>query len=69
MWRVEDIFIELDDEMTSDTIVTALITTPAGTLTFMAEPEVLGSTLVLHDWCCTEPMFRTVRRTPQVPRT
>jgi hypothetical protein len=48
MWRVEDISIELDDEMTGDPVVTALVWSPGGILRFMAEPEVLGTMLVLH---------------------
>jgi hypothetical protein len=34
--------------MTSDPVVTVVVSTPDGTLKFMAEPEAQGSTLVLR---------------------
>ena len=43
LWRREAISFELDDEMTSDPVVTVVVVTPVGRLKFMAEPEVIGS--------------------------
>lgn len=47
MWAVSDILFEMVDDMTDDPVVTLLVSTPAGRLTFVAEPEERGSTLVL----------------------
>jgi hypothetical protein len=47
VWRLGDLSFELDDEATSDPVVTAVVATPNGLLRFMAEPQVVGSTLVL----------------------
>jgi hypothetical protein len=48
MWRAEDISFDFVDELTSDPVVTVLVSTPGGTLTFMAEPSTQGTTLVLR---------------------
>lgn len=48
MWSPEDISFDIVNDMTSDPVVTVVVSTPNGTLKFMAEPEVQGSTLVLH---------------------
>ena len=48
VWSSEDISFEIVDDMTSDPVVTVVVSTPDGTLKFMAEPEAQGSTLVLH---------------------
>ncbi|MEO8716329.1 MAG: hypothetical protein ABI369_15090 [Acetobacteraceae bacterium] len=48
MWSTADISFEMVDDMTSDPVVTVTVSTPGGTLRFMAEPEVQGSTLVLR---------------------
>jgi len=47
-WQAEDISFEPDEEMIDGTVVAALIATPLGTLRFIAEPELIGSTLTLH---------------------
>ena len=47
MWAGGDISFEMVDDMTDDPVVTLLVTTPAGMLMFVAEPEERGSTLVL----------------------
>jgi hypothetical protein len=46
MWKTEDISFDFVDELTSDPIMTVLVSTPAGTLRFMAEPRMQGTTLV-----------------------
>jgi hypothetical protein len=48
MWSIEDIAFEIIDDLTSDPVVTVVVSTPDGTLKFMAEPEQQGSTLILH---------------------
>lgn len=48
MWSTRDIAFEIIDDMTSHPVVTVLVATPDGTLTFMAEPEQQGTTLILH---------------------
>jgi hypothetical protein len=48
MWGAGDVSFEIVEDMTSDPVVTVVVSTPGGTLRFMAEPEVQGSTLVLH---------------------
>lgn len=48
MWPAEDLSFEIINDMTSDPVVTVLVSTPDGTLKFMTEPETRGSTLVLH---------------------
>lgn len=42
-----DISLEMVDDMTDDPVVTLRISTPAGRLTFVAEPEERGRTLIL----------------------
>jgi hypothetical protein len=48
MWSIEDIAFEIIDDLTSDPVVRVVVSTPDGTLKFMAEPEQQGSTLILH---------------------
>ena len=48
MWLVGDLSFELIDDMTDDPVVTIVVTTPAGRLTFIAEPVSRGATLVLQ---------------------
>ena len=49
MWRTGDISFDFVDELTSDPVVTILVSTPDGTLRFMAEPEIRkGTTLLLR---------------------
>jgi hypothetical protein len=49
MWRTGDISFEFVDELTLDPVVTVLVSTPGGTLRFMAEPAMRdGTTLVLR---------------------
>jgi len=40
MWRAEDISFDFVDDLTSDPVMTVLVSTPAGTLRFMAEPRM-----------------------------
>jgi hypothetical protein len=46
MWAVTDISFEIVDDMTDDPVVTLLVRTPAGQLTFIAEPVEQGAILV-----------------------
>jgi NADH dehydrogenase FAD-containing subunit len=46
MWDVADISFEIVSDMTDDPVVTLLVQTPAGQLTFTAEPVENGDTLV-----------------------
>jgi hypothetical protein len=46
-WAVEDISFELDSEMTDDPVVTLLVDTPAGRLTFVATLVKAESALLL----------------------
>jgi hypothetical protein len=48
VWDAADLSFEMVDDLTSDPVVTIIVQTPAGRLSFMAEPEMIGSTLVLH---------------------
>jgi len=48
VWRPEDLSLEREDDGRSDSVVTALVSTPAGLLRIKAEPEVEGTTLVLQ---------------------
>lgn len=48
MWNTEDITFEIIDDLTSDPVVTVWVSTPDGTLKFMAEPEQQGMTMILH---------------------
>ncbi len=48
MWRAGDIVFDLVGGMTSDPVVTLEVSTPDGTLRFMAEPEARGTVLILH---------------------
>lgn len=48
MWSVEEISFETVDDMTDDPVVTLLASTPIGTLAFVAEVVVQGTTLVLR---------------------
>jgi hypothetical protein len=48
MWRPEDISFDFVDDLTSDPVVTVLVSTPGGTLRFMAEAGMQGTTLVLR---------------------
>ena len=47
MWAITEISFELVDDMTDDPVVTLFVMTPAGRLTFVAEPVEQGATLVL----------------------
>lgn len=47
-WIASDLSFEIVDDATSDPVVTVIVSTPVGALHFMAEPEVQGTTLVLH---------------------
>jgi hypothetical protein len=48
VWDPADVSFEMVDDLTSDPVVTIVAHTPDGRLRFMAEPEMLGSTLVLR---------------------
>jgi hypothetical protein len=48
VWDPAGISFEIIDDMTSDPVVTVVVSTPGGTLRFMAEPEMSGSTLILR---------------------
>jgi hypothetical protein len=48
MWDASDLSFDMADDLTSDPVVTIVVSTPDGRLRFMAEPEMIGSTLVLH---------------------
>ena len=47
LWMTRDISFEFVDDMTDDPIVTMRIFTPVGPLTFMAQPVMLGRTMIL----------------------
>jgi hypothetical protein len=47
LWTIQDISFDFVDDMTDDPIVTLRIFTPIGPLTFMAQPEMVGATMVL----------------------
>ena len=47
MWRPEDLSFEIEDDATSDPVVTVVFITPSGPLWMMAEPMMNGLTLVL----------------------
>jgi hypothetical protein len=47
-WSSRDILFEIVDDMTDDPVVTVRVGTPAGSLTFVAEPVVMGTTLLLR---------------------
>jgi len=46
-WKIRDIAFDFVDDMTDDPVVTVRIVTPVGQLTFLAEPVMVGTTLVL----------------------
>ena len=46
VWSIPEISFEMVDSMTDDPVVTVVVTTPAGQLTFMAELVGRGTTLV-----------------------
>jgi hypothetical protein len=48
VWDPADLSFEMVDDLTADPVVTIVVLTPDGRLSFMAEPEMTGSTLVLH---------------------
>jgi hypothetical protein len=47
LWKTKDISFDFVDDMTDDPIVTLRIFTPVGPLTFMAQPVMVGTTMVL----------------------
>ena len=47
LWTTQDISFDFVDDMTDDPIVTLRIFTPVGPLTFMAQPVMMGTTMVL----------------------
>jgi hypothetical protein len=47
-WRTAEIGFRLFDDLTSESVVTVEIATPAGVLLAMAEPEERGKALILH---------------------
>jgi hypothetical protein len=48
VWDPAGISFEIIDDLTSDPVVTVVVSTPDGVLRFMAEPEISGSTLILR---------------------
>jgi hypothetical protein len=48
VWQAADLAFDMVDDLTSDPVLTITVLTPDGGLRFMAEPELDGSTLVLH---------------------
>lgn len=64
MWDPAQVAFDLVDDLTTDPVVTVTVSTPAGVLKLMAEPERVGRTL-----SCTACTYRTSRRTWSVPRT
>ena len=48
MWATEDVSFEMVDDMTDDPVITLLVTTPAGRLSFVAEAIMLGTVLRLR---------------------
>lgn len=48
MWDPAQITFDLVDDVTADPVVTVAVTTPAGVMKFIAEPERVGRTLILH---------------------
>lgn len=48
MWDTADISFEMVSDMTDDPVVTLLVSTPVGRLTFTAEPIAREGTLVLR---------------------
>jgi hypothetical protein len=47
LWTIADISFGFVDDMTDDPVVTLRVMTPVGSLTFMAEPVMIGTTMVL----------------------
>jgi hypothetical protein len=47
LWNTRDISFDFVDDMTDDPIVTLRVSTPVGLLTFMAQPVISGTTMVL----------------------
>ena len=59
LWSTRDISFDFVDDMTDDPIVTMRILTPVGPLTFMAQPVMVGRTMVLRglhaqDWAANK---------------
>lgn len=48
MWVPDDLSFEIIDDMSEDPVVTIIVTTPDGIMKFMAEPEQVGTTLIMH---------------------
>jgi hypothetical protein len=47
LWNVHEISFDFVGDLTDDPVVTLTVTTPAGPLTFLAEPAMEGTTMVL----------------------
>jgi hypothetical protein len=47
LWMTRDISFDFVGDMTDDPVVTLRIFTPVGPLTFMAQPVMVGTTMVL----------------------
>jgi hypothetical protein len=48
VWDIDDISFEIVNDMTDDPVVTVLVMTPAGRLTFTGEPMEQGDTLIVR---------------------
>ena len=46
MWDSDDISFEIVDDMTDDPVLTLMVFTPAGQLTFMGEPVIKGRVMI-----------------------
>jgi hypothetical protein len=64
VWDPGDLSFEMVDDLTSDPVVTIVVLTPDGRLSFMAEPEMIGSR-----WSCTGFICRTPGPTRSAPGT
>jgi hypothetical protein len=60
MWDVADISFEIINDMTDDPVVTVLVQTPIGQLTFTAEPVEDGNVLVARGTHVQDPSANAV---------
>ena len=60
LWKTWDIAFDFVDDMTDDPIVTVRIFTPVGPLTFMAQPVMDGTTMVLKGLHAQDSAANTV---------
>ena len=60
LWTTQDISFDFVDDMTDDPIVTLRIFTPVGPLTFMAQPVMVGTTMLLKGLHAQDSAANTV---------